>query len=140
MRVRDILLNVSVLTAFVLAGLQMASPQSVSADESSDKLDLILKELRSLSIRVGRLEAEVKTMQRSQRDASLNTGRSRNRSIRFEPLPKQRNVISPMLPPIQPREVMDLQQKSPNELMRNIHERERQLRSRVFPADSGVIN
>ncbi len=96
------------------------------ADESSDKLDLILKEIRQLKQRIGRLEATVAQMSREQ---SISEPAE-------EPAPARLPARIPQYPvhPT-PAEVIRLQTTTPGVLLKDIHERERVLRKRFFPAD-----
>lgn len=106
----------------------------VHADEKDDTLDAILKEIRSLSERVGRLEAQVRT---------LSTQHAVQSPQRYYRLP----ALSPSAPSIEnkragttPEEVIRMQGESPGLLLKGLHQRERLLRNRPFPPDAGSIS
>ena len=122
-----------ILCRWLILPLLLASSTTAYADENSDKLDAILKEItrlnervRQLEIRVGRLTAETRAMQRQQRATQSATPEKSAPTIeRIQRLRRVHDANS----------TIRLQQESPGELLKNIHERERQLRKRPFPAD-----
>ena len=128
-----------ILRGWLIVPLLFASSASLYAEESTDKkLDAILKEIkqlnervRQLEIRVGRLTAEMHAQTRNQTQTRNQGANERVNplrpadSIQLRRLKTNHNVESTIW----------LQQESPGSLLKDIHERERELRKRPFPAD-----
>lgn len=110
----------------VLVGMCVFSV-NVFADPPEDKLDLILKELRTLSQRVDVLEARLRAM-----DKQLERVSHEVEPVRRAPVDQLRH---PLPHGMRPQDVLRMQIEEPGSLLKNIHERERVLRNRIFPAD-----
>ena len=122
-----------ILGRWLFVPLLLASSTTLYADENSDKLDAILNEItrlhervKQLEIRVGRLTAETRVLQQQQRAT-----RGAN-PVQFAPTLEQLQKLKRVH---DAESTIRLQQESPGELLKNIHERERALRNRPFPAD-----
>ena len=105
--------------------------QVARADEVGDKLDAILKEIKSLNARVEKLELQVRELKKSsgakdQRESS-DRGATGTRTPTTGPSPRSFNMT--------PADVIRMQQESPELLLKGVHERERLLRQRPFPPD-----
>lgn len=121
------------LFTFVLSGVFLATlcvpgwSHDGSENQSSDvltaeqKLDLVLKEIQKLNQRVGALEGRLRAMTAA-KPVEART---------------QRRVINPKQPNIRPGDVIDM--RNQGDFPKNIHELERQLRRRSFPAESWPI-
>ncbi len=106
-----------------------AFASSAVADDHTEKLDLILKELKQLNQRVSRLEQQMRKL--AEAPPAQANRRERSLDDAF------RRVITPPARPAldTPAEIIRLQTESPGLLMKGIHERERRLRQRHFPAE-----
>jgi hypothetical protein len=122
-----------ILGRWLIVPVLLASSTTLYADENSDKLDAILKEItrlnervEQLEIQVGRLTAETLALQRQQRAT---------RGINPVPLAPKIEQLQKLKRRHDAESTIRLQQEAPGELLKNIHERERALRNRPFPAD-----
>ena len=106
-----------------LAILLMVSSVS-AADTTDQKLDQILKELRSLSKRVTVLENRIAKMESKTTVDPNSKGTSRTK-----PIKTFRSIH------LGPREVLRMQTEQPSSLLKDIHQRERVLRKRIFYPD-----
>lgn len=106
---------------------------SLRADESDDKLDAILKEITRLNERIRQLEIEVGRL-RAESRASKRTERP---NLPTQNAPKKRTLdqIRRLKTINDAESTIRLQQESPSELLKNVHQREQELRKRQFPAD-----
>ena len=102
---------------FLLAGLLIA-PILGAAEPNEDKLEAILKELRILNERVAQLEKRMETVESVVNE--LDVLKLDSKTIRQRPFLKA--------VPRGPKEIIRLQNEEPGELLKNIHERERELR------------
>lgn len=123
-----------ILCRWLIVPLLLASSTTLYADENSDKLDAILKEITRLNERVSQLEARVGRLTAELR-ATQRDEPGKKRVTR----PVQSETTIKHLPQLKrahdAESTIRLQQESPGELLKNIHERERALRNRPFPAD-----
>jgi septal ring factor EnvC (AmiA/AmiB activator) len=117
----------------LVALLCVSNSPAVAADDDGDSLNTILKEIKRLServtqleIRVGRLTAELHAAQQQQQKIRIDSpAKSPSLNHKMQKLRRSHDA----------NETIRLQQVSPGKLLKNIHERERQLRERPFPAD-----
>ncbi len=105
------------------------------ADEATDKLDIVLREIRNLKSQVQRLETAIDGLRC--RIAKLE-GKHTASPIPDETTNGERSLRQSM-PSFRPdptvTEVLRLQYRSPGDLLDGIHEREERLRRRQFPPE-----
>ena len=116
------------LTVIVFAVLA-TSNASTAKDPVNEKLDVILNEIRVLSGRLEALEDRMDTLEKARDTKTLITlPRKANPPIPQSWLMRQKSKSAPT-------EVLRLQFEQPERLMKDIHERERLLRKRLFLPD-----
>lgn len=99
------------------------------ADDAIDaKLDAILQKLESLTERVTRIEKQLQTLT----DSLSAKGQP---AVPAAPSGKLHKTFIPLKRPVNPAGVIQMQGESPGSLIEGLHERERQLRQRVFPPE-----
>ena len=120
---------------WVMAGLLVFNSAALVADDNSDKLDAILNEIKRLNERVsqlekqvGRLTAELRAAQRLQPTETGIPKPAKKPEAAIEPMQILRRIHDA-------KSTIQLQQQAPGELLKNIYERELELRKRPFPPE-----
>ena len=120
---------------WLMAGLLVFNSAALVADDNSAKLDAILNEITRLNERVsqlekqvGRLTAELRAAQRIQTFETRISKPAKRPEAAIEQMQRLRRIYDA-------KSTIQLQQRSPGELLKNIYERELELRKRPFPAD-----
>ena len=117
------------LFGWFMAVLFLVQSPAVFADEKDDKLEAILREIKSLNQRVSDLEQKVRNLTSTKPAAKVQANVSALPMIPASEL--ERNLHR--YPDV--KGVIRMQGESPGSLINGLHERERILRRRQFPAE-----
>lgn len=121
-----------ILCRWLIVPWMLACSATLYADQDTNqKLDAILKEITQLNERVRRLEIKVGRL-----TAELRAAEAKQRTGAAAPVTDGiSNPLRPIKKSFDVESTIRLQQEAPSELLKNVHERERELRKRPFPAD-----
>lgn len=120
------------ISVCLCSALFLFNSPTLFADDA-DKLDAILRELKTLNARVTALEEEVGRLRATTRLLSRAPGAASGEESGIRS--QRARIPVRRLPSPSAEEVIRMQNESPGELQKGIHERERLLRKRPFPAD-----
>jgi hypothetical protein len=121
------------------------------AESSDDSLEIALEEIRNLQEQIQRLEKTIgglcdrlDKLEGKRADPSVVKGAAARQRTETNPISiKDGQSVGRILPLPSPlgsvNEVLRLQIHSPSRLLNGLHEREEQLRRRLFPPDSYVV-
>ena len=132
---------------FVITSLMLTFGLSSVSWGDDDKLNEILKEIRTINQRLSELEKRVEALSSGANQPMIIESIDSNRKPVARPIiqfvrPKPNflweaptNFPRHISPNLEAERVLRLQFENPDELLRGIHDRERRLRHRVFDVD-----